>query len=76
MALDTMTDPVDLEALRTAWAAANQTAIDALATELAAALTPEEIYAAHARFVRATAAGFSEQMEDVAALLRTLAGLK
>jgi hypothetical protein len=73
-AQDLMSDFSQLETLRAAWTAANQAAVDALAEDLAKAASPEEVYAAHARFVRATANGFSRQINDLAALLQSLLG--
>jgi hypothetical protein len=70
-----MIDSLDPDALRAAWAAADTAAFETLIEELVAATSPEEVYAAHARFVRATAADFSRQMQELSALLQRLAGL-
>jgi hypothetical protein len=62
-----------LAELRAAWAADNQAALDELARDLGAATTPTEMLAAQARFLRATARGFSRQVNDLAELLRAAA---
>ncbi len=69
-----MIDSLDPNDLRAAWAAENTEAFDTLVNDLVQASSAEEVYAAHARFLRATAADFSRQMQDLAALVRRLAG--
>ncbi len=70
-----MIDSLDPNFLRAAWAARDTVAVEQLIADLVAATTAEDVYAAHARFVRATAADFSQQMRDLSALLQKLAGL-
>lgn len=59
-----------LAQLRANWAAQDAAAMDRLMQELAAATAPAAMLAAHARFMRATAEGFNQQISDLAALLR------
>ena len=67
-ALPATTDP--LAELRAAWSAENDAALEQLAHDLGAAATPTEMLAAQARFLRATARGFSRQVSDLAVLLQ------
>jgi hypothetical protein len=69
-----MVDPEESDRLRDDWDAANEAAFQTLMRDLIRATTAEEVYVAHARYVRTTAADFSRQMEQLSQLLRRLAG--